>query len=266
MEATNYLEVNRDSWNRRTAVHLDSAFYDLPAFLQGKSSLNDIELDLLPDLRGKSLLHLQCHFGQDTLSLARMGAQVTGIDLSDQAIAAARNLSNQLNLPANFVCTDVYSTPEVLQQHFDLVFTSYGTIGWLPDLDRWARVVSRMLKPGGTFVFVEFHPVVWMFDDAFTHFRYAYFNEGVLMETESGTYADRQADMQLDYHYWNHSLEEVLGSLLHHGLQLTNFREYNYSPYNCFQGTEEFEPGKFRIQSLGNKIPMVFALTARKPE
>lgn len=264
MDSTNYLDVNRDSWNRRTSVHLDSAFYDMPAFLQGKSSLNSIERELLPELNGKSLLHLQCHFGQDSLSLARMGASVTGIDLSDKAIDAARNLATQLNLPAQFVCTDVYSTPDVLPETFDVVFTSYGTIGWLPDLDRWASVVSRMLKPGGTFVFAEFHPVVWMFDDAFTHIRYAYFNEGVLMETESGTYADRNADMQLDYHYWNHSLEEVLNSLMRHGLQLNTFREYNYSPYNCFQGTEEFEPGKFHIQSLGHKIPMVFALKATK--
>lgn len=162
---TNYIEKNRQSWNQRTELHVTSAFYDVPGFINGASSLKDIELQLLGDVTGKTILHLQCHFGQDTLSLARLGATVTGIDLSDKAIEAARELAQKVQQDATFICCDLYDLPNYLDEQFDIVFTTYGTIGWLPDLDKWAKIVSRYLKPGGQFVFVEFHPVAWMFDD-----------------------------------------------------------------------------------------------------
>jgi ubiquinone/menaquinone biosynthesis C-methylase UbiE len=110
-------------------------------------------------------LHLQCHFGQDTLSMSRMGAQTTGVDLSDKAIDAARKLNQEINQQATFICCNIYDLPQHLDQQFDIVFTSYGTIGWLPDLNQWAALIARYLKPGGKFVFAEFHPVVWMFDN-----------------------------------------------------------------------------------------------------
>ena len=172
----NYIEINRQSWNSRLESHLRSDFYDVAGFLNGKSSLNSFELELLGDVTGKSILHLQCHFGQDTLSLARMGAKVTGVDLSDKAIAEANRLAQQMHLDATFICCDIYDLLNHLDHQFDIVFTSYGTIGWLPDLSKWANIVSRFLKPGGNFVFVEFHPVVWMFDDEFDKIGYNYFN------------------------------------------------------------------------------------------
>src|SRR6187551_1118010 len=161
----NYLDINKASWNQRTAVHVASDFYGVDAFVKGKSSLQQIELGLLGDVAGKSILHLQCHFGQDTLSLARLGAKVTGVDLSDVAITEARKLARELGLSTDFICCNVYDLPQQLEQQFDVVFTSYGAIGWLPDLDRWAQIVRRFLKPGGRLVLVEFHPFVWMFDD-----------------------------------------------------------------------------------------------------
>lgn len=263
-EELNYLEKNRDSWNRRTEYHLNSEFYDVKGFLEGKNSLNAFELDLLGDVKNKSILHLQCHFGQDSLSLARLGAEVTGIDLSDKAIDNARLLAVKTNLQAEFICCDVYDLPQHLDKHYDIVFTSYGTIGWLPDLDKWAAIVSRYLKPGGKFVFVEFHPVVWMFDDQFEKVAYNYFNTGPIIETESGTYADRNASINQEYVGWNHPTSEVLTVLLKSGLRLESFQEFDYSPYNCFRETIEFAPGKFRIKHLENKIPMVFALSAVK--
>ncbi|HEY0897662.1 MAG TPA: class I SAM-dependent methyltransferase, partial [Sphingobacteriaceae bacterium] len=175
---SDYIEINRQSWNNRTAAHLNSAFYDMPAFLEGKSSLKAIELKLLGDLKGKSALHLQCHFGQDTISLERLGATVTGVDLSDQAIESARSIAAQLGSGARFICCNVYDLADHLDGQFDVVFSSYGTISWLPDLAAWARLITRFLKPGGTFVFAEFHPVVWMFDDHFRQVRYNYFNTG----------------------------------------------------------------------------------------
>jgi SAM-dependent methyltransferase len=262
----NYIEINKQSWNHRTAAHLKSAFYDLDGFLKGNSSLNPIELELLGDIRGKSILHLQCHFGQDTISLGRLGANATGVDLSDAAIAAAQRLAIQTQTNASFICCDLYHLPHHLDQQFDLVFTSYGTITWLPDLDRWAKLIAQYLKPGGKFVFVEFHPVVWMFDDQFEKVGYNYFNAGPIVETESGTYADRKADITLQSVCWNHSMSEVVNSLLQNGLEIDSLHEFDYSPYNCFQNTVEFEPRKYRIAHLGNKIPMVYAIEATRKE
>ncbi len=259
----NYIKINKESWNNRTDVHIKSDFYDMDGFMYGKSSLKSIELDLLGDVSGKSILHLQCHFGQDTLSLSRMGAKVTGVDLSDNAIKIAQDLTKKLNADAEFICCDLYDLPNHLNKTFDIVFTSYGTITWLPDLDKWAAVVSKFLKPEGKFVFAEFHPVVWMFDDAFEKIEYNYFkNEAI--ETLEGSYTESTTDAEQQFITWNHSLSEVFTSLLNNGLQINSFKEYDYSPYNCFQKTIEFEPSKFRIEHLGNNIPMVYSLTATK--
>lgn len=262
MESTNYLDKNKAAWNAKTAVHVESDFYDMPSFLAGASSLKSFETDLLGDVSGKKILHLQCHFGQDTLSLARMGAEVTGVDLSDAAIAKARELSSDMNLPATFINCDVYSLKEYLTGTFDYVFTSYGTIGWLPDLDRWAGIIRHFLKPGGQFVMVDFHPVVWMFDDHFREIQYNYFNTETIVESIEGTYADREAGIKTETISWNHPTSETLQSLIDAGLQLRQYREWDYSPYNCFQGMKEDEPGVFRIEHLGNKIPMLYGIVA----
>jgi SAM-dependent methyltransferase len=260
-----YQTINRQSWNDRVDSHLKSDFYDVEGFLKGNTSLKEIELPLLGDVSGKSILHLQCHFGQDTLSLSRMGANCTGIDLSDKAINSAKDLNEKLGLDARFIACDVYDTPNHIDEKFDIVYTSYGTIGWLPDINRWAKVIHHFLKPGGKLVFVEFHPVVWMFDDDFTKVKYPYHNAEPIVEQESGTYADREAKINPKYVSWNHGLGEVISALLKSGLQIESFQEYDYSPYNCFNGTVEFEPGKFRIEKLGDKIPMVYSVVAEKP-
>nr|WP_294938949.1 class I SAM-dependent methyltransferase [uncultured Flavobacterium sp.] len=259
-----YLDINKKTWNNKTDVHIASDFYDVEGFLKGKSTLNDIELSLLGPVSGKKILHLQCHFGQDTLSFSRLGAKATGVDLSDKAIERAREYNKQLNLDAEFINCDIYDLPNHLDEKFDIVFTSYGTIGWLPDLDKWAKVVSHFLKPGGKFVFAEFHPFVWTFDDNFREIGYNYFNVKPIIEDESGTYADRYAEISAQTVTWNHPTSEVLNALIKSGLEINSFNEYDYSPYNCFNGTEEFEKGKFRIKHLENKIPMVFALEATK--
>ena len=260
----NYLELNKKAWNDKTAFHTASDFYDMPGFMSGKSTLQDIELELLGNVSGKKVLHLQCHFGQDTISLARLGAEVTGIDFSESAIQKGRQIAAELNLPAAFICCDIYSLPEVLNDKFDIVFTSYGTIGWLPDVDRWAAIVSHFLKPGGTFVFADFHPVLWMFDNDFTTITYRYFKDKAIIETETGTYADTSAPISNQTVSWNHSLTEILNSLIKNNLEIQVFNEYDYSPYDCFNGTVEAEPGKFRIANLGNKIPMVYSIKAIK--
>jgi ubiquinone/menaquinone biosynthesis C-methylase UbiE len=262
MSSEDYLKKNKDAWNKKTAFHLHSEFYDQPGFLKGRSSLNKIELDLLGDVKGKTILHLQCHFGQDSLSLARMGAQVTGVDFSDAAIATATETAKQLGVEARFICSDIYALPSLLDEKFDIVFTSYGTIGWLPDMDKWAAVVAHFLKPGAVFVFVEFHPVVWMFDNDFKKISYDYFKADPIIEIEKGTYADKDAAISSETISWNHSISEVLTSLLSQQLKIIAFDEFDYSPYPCFNNMVEQEPGKFRIVTLENMIPMVYAIKA----
>jgi len=262
--AENYIEINRQSWNKKTDIHIKSEFYDMDGFLKGKSSLNDIELGLLGDIKGKSILHLQCHFGQDTISLSKLGAEVTGIDFSDKAIESAKQIAKNTNSNANFICCNIYDLPNYLDQQFDIVYTSYGTIGWLPDLDRWAKIISKFLKPNGKFIFVEFHPVVWMFDDNFEKIAYNYFNSGAIVETGNGTYVDKNADISQEYVMWNHSFAEIINSLIKNGLEIKSLDEFDYSPYNCFNKTIEVAPKKYRIAHLDNKIPMVFSILATK--
>ena len=262
--STDYIKINKNLWNARLQSHLESDFYDMNGFLEGRSSLNPIELELLGDVKGKSILHLQCHFGQDSLSLSRMGAKVTGVDLSDKAINKAKELAEDQNLDAHFICCDVYDLESHLDEKFDIVFTSYGTIGWLPDLNQWAQLISKYLKPGGQFIFVEFHPVIWMYDNDFSEVRYNYFKAEPIIEDEEGTYADRNAAISKRSVTWNHGLSEVVTSLIENGLQITVFREYDYSPYNCFANTFEPEPNKFRIKTFGNNVPMVYSIKAIK--
>jgi 2-polyprenyl-3-methyl-5-hydroxy-6-metoxy-1,4-benzoquinol methylase len=260
----NYIEVNKELWNERTKHHLNSAFYDMEGFKAGNTSLKDIELGLLGDIAGKSVLHLQCHFGQDTLSLSRMGAKATGVDLSDEAIATAQQLASEMNLDASFICCNIYDLPSHLDERFDIVFTTYGTIGWLPDLKPWASLIDRYLKPGGQFIFAEFHPAVWMFDNDFTYVQYSYFNREAIIEIEQGTYGDKDAPIQLESVGWNHSIDEVLQNLIDAGLQIRTFKEYDYSPYNCLNKMVEIVPGKWQIEGMEGKLPLVYALKAIK--
>jgi 2-polyprenyl-3-methyl-5-hydroxy-6-metoxy-1,4-benzoquinol methylase len=260
----NYIDINRKSWNNRTDVHLNSDFYDNDNFIKGKTSLNKIELDLLGDVSGKSILHLQCHFGQDSISLSRLGANVTAVDLSDKAIDIAKKMAIETNSTTKFICCNIYDLPNFLNEKFDIVFTSYGTIGWLPNIDKWAEIISQFLKPNAQFVFVEFHPLVWMYDDNFENIAYRYFNSGSIIETESGTYADKNAAITQSYVMWNHGMGEVINSLIKNNLEIQSLVEYDYSPYNCFNNTIEFEPKKFRIKHLENKIPLVYSIKALK--
>ncbi|SHM98425.1 Methyltransferase domain-containing protein [Chitinophaga jiangningensis] len=256
-----YFAANKKLWNNKTAVHVASDFYNLAQFKAGATSLNPVELAEMPDVKGKSLLHLQCHFGMDTISFARMGATATGLDLSDAAIAAATELAASLEANASFVCANVYDANEHLSEKFDIVFTSYGTIGWLPDLNRWAAVIKERLKPGSIFYMVDFHPVVWMFDDNFSFIKYSYFNTGEpIVEQLSGTYADRQADLHDTEYGWNHSLSEIISALLNAGLTLEFFHEHLTSPYNCFNNTVEVTPGAFQIKGMEGKIPMLYSM------
>lgn len=259
-----YQSINKKLWNDKTPIHYESEFYDVKSFLKGRDSLNSIESELLGDIRNKEILHLQCHFGMDTISLARRGAIATGIDLSDQSINLAENLNEKAGKNAQFIQCDIYDLPDNLNKQFDIVFTSYGTIGWLPDVNKWAEIIHHFLKPGGKFIMVEFHPVVWIFDDDFKKIIYNYADSDPIIEELEGTYANRKANIKNKSVSWNHGLSTVIDALLQKGLTIEGFQEYDYSPYDCFNNTIEIEAGKFQIRGLEGKIPMLYSIEVTK--
>lgn len=259
-----YFNANKDGWNKRTSIHKDSTFYDIEGFKKGNTTLNKLELEALGDVGGKSILHLQCHFGLDSLSLARLGAKVTGVDFSESAIDLATSLNKEVNLDAQFICCNVYDVPDRLHQKFNIVFTSYGVIGWLPDLDKWACIISHFLKPGGTFFMAEFHPVVWMMDENFEYIKYFYHNIEVIKDEGKGTYTDKNADIKYTEYTWNHSLSEVINALIKSGLVIQSLNEYPFSYYNCFNNLVKGNDGYFRVKGIENKLPMMYAVQATK--
>ena len=259
-----YININKRLWNEKTDIHYRSDFYDVNAFINGKDSLNPIETELLENIEGKKILHLQCHFGQDTISLARHGASATGVDFSEKAIEKARQLNEQLGTNARFIQSDVYKLPEILDEKFDIVYTSYGVISWLPDMKKWAKVIEHFLKPGGQLVFVEFHPIVWMFSYDFKRVEFDYMESEAIVEELEGTYTDSDVQIKGKSVCWNHGLSTVIDSLIKSGLTLTDFKEYNYSPYDCLENLVEVEEGKYKIEGLENKFPLVYSIKAVK--
>ncbi len=263
-EFKKYFETNKQTWNQKVDVHATSDFYDLEAFKKGKSSLNRYEIEALGDVSGKSLLHLQCHFGQDTLSWSRMGAKCTGVDLSENGIELATQLNSELGLDANFVCCNVLDTSKYVHEQFDIVFTSYGVIGWLPDLKPWGKMIAERLKPGGTFYIAEFHPIVWMFDylEKEAKIKYGYHQKDVIYEEYEGTYANEKSKMISKEYGWNHGLGEVISALTEAGLVIEYLKEYDQSPYEIFPGLIEKDNGMFETED--KLYPLLFAVKAVK--
>ena len=262
-----YLKNNRELWNEMTRIHARSEFYDVEGFKKGKCTLKSIELEELGDVAGKFLLHLQCHFGMDTLSWARLGARVTGVDFSDKAIALARSLSKELGIEADFICSDIYELPAVLDRQYDIVFTSYGILAWLPDLQRWAEVIARFLKPRGTFYIVEEHPLIKVFDESKDvrelKVSYTYFPTPEPERYEhKGSYAAADAIVTHPAFEWTHSLGDVLNALIGAELRIEFLHEFPVCCYKALPFMEQDEAGWWRIK--GDKIPLTFSLKATK--
>jgi SAM-dependent methyltransferase len=270
---TDPLADNRRLWEAWTKIHVDSEFYDVASFVDGRNPirLRDYELEEVGDVHGRTLLHLQCHFGLDTLSWARLGAQVTGVDFSPSAIAAARSLAEQVNIDARFIENDVYSLPEKLDDRFDIVYTSRGVLGWLPDMDRWAAVAARYVKPGGFLYVAEGHPVSMVLDDENVtpgelRLKYPYWQhpEPITFDVK-GSYADRNANTDgLIEHGWNQSLGEIVTAIASAGLCIQSLREFDFAEWDMGY-TEAAEDGKWRIPGPQGRLPLFFTLKASRP-
>mgnify|MGYP006289716447 FL=1 len=267
-----HLEANLGWWDERVPLHARSDFYDVEGFKAGRISLMPLEREELGDVSGRSLLHLQCHFGLDTLSWARLGARVTGVDFSPQAIDLARSLAQELELDARFICSDIYALPEVLSQRFDLVYTSYGVLTWLPDLEGWAEVVAHFLRPGGTFYIAEIHPFAMVFSDLEdatdleVHYPYFPTPEPMRFEQEGSYAAPGEETKQRVTYEWAYPIGDVVDALIGAGLRIEFLHEF---PFACFQMVpflEVDEEGRWWLPGKKELIPMTFSLQAFKPD
>jgi len=264
---TDPLEVNRRYWDELADLHVTSDFYDVAGFKAGRNALHDFERRAVGDVAGKCLLHLMCHFGMDTLSWARLGAQVTGFDFSLKAIELARSLAADCGIEASFVCCDLDELPQRLSGVFDVVFTSAGVLAWVPDLTRWGEVVAHFLAPGGLFYVRDFHPVGMMFDaeadvplvadDGFGT------REAVRWENHGASYAVGEG-VKTPFHYeWAYNLSDVINALVDAGLRITSVREYPFCTFRWHRFLERSDDGFWRWPG-GLPVSLMFSIRATK--
>jgi SAM-dependent methyltransferase len=266
-----FLASNRALWDEWTAIHERSAFYDLDGFRRGGVRIARHEQEEIGPVEGLSLLHLQCHFGIDTLSWARLGARVTGVDFSPRAVELARRLAAELGLEARFVESDVYRLPEVLDETFDLVYTSNGVLGWLPDIARWAAVVARFVKPGGRHYLLEIHPIAQAFENEGVAPRelrltYPYWeHRNPLAFGTRGSYADPDAHVETETEYgWDHGLGEIVTALAEAGLRIEALREYPFLNWKLDFLVPDGE-GRWVLPPGDGELPLMFSILATRP-
>ncbi|MFG2867823.1 class I SAM-dependent methyltransferase [Streptomyces sp. NPDC048338] len=265
-------EANRARWDERVPIHAASAFYDLDAFRAGKEALRDFELAEVGDVTGRSLLHLQCHIGLDTLSWARHGAaQVVGLDFSEPAVETARALAADLGYTpdrAAFVAADAYDAAEAVpDSSYDIVYTGTGALNWLPDLDRWAETAASLVAPGGFLYVAEFHPLTDSLDDE-TGSRIVndYFVREPWVDTSPGTYADLGAATVHNRSVeWVHPVGEVVTAIARAGLRIEFLHEHDVSLYSRYETLRRHEDGYYRFPADRPRIPLMYSLKASRP-
>lgn len=266
-----YLKANQKMWDEFAKEHfqVENEYYSVKAFLEGKTSLRQFELKEMGNVKGKKLLHLQCHFGLDTLSWVREGAVVTGIDFSGEAIRLAKILAIKANLTENFIQTNLYDLPKVLSEKFDIVYTSIGVLCWLNDLKKWAEIITHFLKSGGFFYIAEGHPVSKMFDNDHQEelqLKYNYFHRSEPIKfTAEGSYASDNSHMNPHIEYeWNHSLSDIINSLIQAGLKIEFINEYPFTAYKLYAFSEKNSNGYYRLKNQKVEVPLLFTLKASK--
>jgi SAM-dependent methyltransferase len=262
--------ANRNYWDNKASFNV--ATWDVDAFVADPARLTRIvaaDRDAIGDVRGRSLLHLQCHFGMDTLAWARLGARVTGVDFSPRAIAIATDLAARTGLPARFVEADLYAVADALEETFDIVYTGGGALCWLPDIRAWAQVVSRMLRPGGTFYIREAHPVMWSLedqrDDAELVIGRPYFAVERPKRWDAEPVWDEEVPEVSPTHYeWSHGLGEIVGALIAAGLVIEAFREHQTCLWRALPFMVEGEDGWWRLPERPERLPLMYSIRARK--
>ncbi|MFC7870059.1 class I SAM-dependent methyltransferase [[Kitasatospora] papulosa] len=264
-------EINRARWDERVPIHAAGDFYGLDAFLAGRDALRDFELAEVGDVTGRTLLHLQCHIGLDTLSWARHGAaHVVGLDFSGPAVETARGLARSLELPADraaFVAADVYDAAQAVpDSSYDIVYTGLGALNWLPDVTRWAEVAASLVAPGGFLYLAEFHPFTDCLDDETgSTVTYDYFSREAWVDDSPGTYADLDAVTVHNRSVeWQHPVGEVVSALAAAGLQIEFLHEHDASLFPRYQVLKRGGDGYYRFPSDRPRIPMMYSIKASR--
>ena len=262
------IEANREFWDELAPIHAASEYYDVESFRAGASTLTPLERDEVGDVAGKRLLHLQCHFGLDTLSWARLGAEVTGVDFSERAIEIARGLAVELDVDARFVCANVLELPSKLSGTFDVVFASYGVLVWIPDVKRWAEVAATFLAPGGFLYLADGHPLARTLTerDGRLELEGDYFGPSAERVFRAGSYAVPDAVLSTPTSFeWWHTLGDVVTAIAGTGLTLEFVREHPVSPSRYFDSMRQGDDGLWRLPGDAPSIPLVLSLRASKP-
>lgn len=270
-----YRDINRANWDERAPAHIESPGYAVDKFKADPAYISDVvrfDLPLLGSVEGLRGVHLQCHIGTDTISLARLGARMTGLDFSPAAIAEARRLNDQLGHEVEFVEAELYEATTVLPTHsYDLVFTGIGAIGWLPDIKRWAAVVAGLLTPGGRLFIREGHPVLWSLGDrtdGLLAIEHPYFEqEEPTIWDEPGTYVETYTEFAHTVtHEWNHGMGEIITALLEEGLTITGLVEHDSVPWEAIDDQMDLLPnGEWRLRDRPERLPHSYTLQAVKP-
>ena len=258
-------ELNRAWWDERVPIHVASDFYDVDAFLAGGSTLRDFELGEVGDVEGRTLLHPQCHFGLDTLSWARRGARVTGLDFSAAAVAAATDIAQRAGIDAEFVEADVYDAPEALGGRvFDVVYTGLGAVAWLPDIGRWAETMAALTAPGGLFYLAEFHPVNSVFADDSLDVEHPYFGRAGEVWDEGGSYADLGAATEHNRTIsWEHTLGDVVSALIGAGFSIRFLHEHDHTLFPRWPFLERRPDATYRFPEGMPSLPLMYSVAAR---
>jgi len=259
-----YAAINKKWWNEVTPIHARSKLYNLEGFKKGKTSLFSIERNELKNVKNKTLLHPLCHFGMDTLSWARKGAIVTGVDISDKAIKTAKKLSKEINQPATFIASDFYKLPEVLDKKFDIIFMSYGVLCWMSNLKKMAKIVKHFLNDGGVFYITELHPFTNILSAEFEIY-YKYFDKGPYVDDSDGTYSDWNAKIRGETYIWSHTISDLVNALIGVGLSIEYVHEFPYTMYDQFPGLmKKNRKGQYELKNKDLQIPLLFSLKATK--
>ncbi|MFI7060095.1 class I SAM-dependent methyltransferase [Kribbella sp. NPDC050124] len=273
---SDYRDVNRANWDERVPAHAASPGYNVQKFEEDPQYLSEVvrfDLPRLGDISGLRAVHLQCHIGTDTVSLARLGARMSGLDFSAPAIAHAQTLADRLGLEADFHVADVYDAVDVLgASSYDLVFTGIGALGWLPSITRWAETVAGLLKPGGRLFLREGHPMLWALDaepgDTSPVLRYPYFETAEpIVWDEGGTYVETDVEFSHNVtHEWNHGLSEIITAIQRTGLVFDSLAEHDSAPWEALPGLMTAdESGEWRLTDNPHRLPATYTLQAHKP-
>jgi SAM-dependent methyltransferase len=260
---SDWLEANRAMWDERVPIHVESDFYDVEGFLAGATTLRPFEIEELPDVEGATLFHPQCHFGLDTLSWARRGARVSGLDFSGPAVKAAREIAARAGIDADFVEGNLYSASEAVGgRRFDIVYTGLGALIWLPDIRRWADVMASLTRPGGKLYLSEFHPIAAMFGDDDLTVEHSYFRAGPIEWNDEGTYADLSAPTEHNRSIeWHHGLGEIVSALIASGFRLEFLHEHDYTLFPRWPFLERSRD-IYRLPEAMPSMPLMYSLRA----